>query len=105
MRPPTKPRLQRTSYRSEESKFWCIRPTVPTEHIVIFFIFPILNERLAGRKFYHARDLSKAVKLELISILKEQLKRVFQNWPRRLEIAYRLGENTLKGCRSLKLIT
>ena len=50
-----------------------------------FWLFPILKNRLAGRKFDRAQDLAKAVKLELLSIPKEQYQRAFQSWLRRLE--------------------
>lgn len=58
-----------------------------------FWLFPILKDRLAGRKFERIQDLAKAVKSELQTIPEEEYHNAFRKWIRRLEICVqRRGE-------------
>ena len=51
-----------------------------------FWFFPILKDRLAGRKFERVQDLAKAVNSELRCIPQSQYCESFQKWLRRLEL-------------------
>ncbi|GFR59176.1 transposase [Elysia marginata] len=50
-----------------------------------FWLFPILKDRLAGRKFDRIQDLVKAVNLELRTILEEDYEGAFRKWQIRLK--------------------
>ncbi|GFR95056.1 transposase [Elysia marginata] len=50
-----------------------------------FWLFPILKERLAGRKFDRIQDLAKAVKSEPRTIPEEDYLGVFRKWQIRLK--------------------
>ncbi|GFS13584.1 transposase [Elysia marginata] len=50
-----------------------------------FWLFPILKDRLAGRKFDHIRDLAKAVNSELQTIPEEDYQGVFRKRQIRLK--------------------
>ena len=45
-----------------------------------FWLFPILKDRLAGRKFDRIQDLAKAVNSELRTIPEEDYQGVFRKW-------------------------
>ncbi|GFR81410.1 transposase [Elysia marginata] len=45
-----------------------------------FWLFPILKDRLAGRKFHRIQDLAKAVNSELRTIPEEDYQGAFQKW-------------------------
>ncbi|GFR84921.1 transposase [Elysia marginata] len=45
---------------------------------MLFWLFPILKDRLAGRKFDRIQDLAKAVNLELRTIPEDDYQGVFQ---------------------------
>ncbi|GFS14439.1 transposase [Elysia marginata] len=45
-----------------------------------FWLFPILKDRLAGRKFDRIQDLAKAVNLELRTIPEEDYQGAFRKW-------------------------
>ncbi|GFR73854.1 transposase [Elysia marginata] len=45
-----------------------------------FWLFQILKDRLAGRKFDRIQDLAKAVNSELRTIPEEDYQGVFQKW-------------------------
>ncbi|GFS27828.1 transposase [Elysia marginata] len=50
-----------------------------------FWLFPILKDRLAGRKFDRIQDLTKAVNSELRTIPEEDYQGVFRKWQIRLK--------------------
>ena len=50
-----------------------------------FWLFPILKDRLAGRKFDRIQDLAKAVNSELRTIPEEDYQGVFRKWQIRLK--------------------
>ncbi|GFR74271.1 transposase [Elysia marginata] len=50
-----------------------------------FWLFLILKDRLAGRKFDRIQDLAKAVNSELRTIPEEGYQSVFQKWQTRLK--------------------
>ncbi|GFR93669.1 transposase [Elysia marginata] len=50
-----------------------------------FWLFPILKNRLAGRKFDRIQDLTKAVNSELRTIPEEDYQGVFRKWQIRLK--------------------
>ncbi|GFR68026.1 transposase [Elysia marginata] len=50
-----------------------------------FWLFPILKDRLAGRKFDRVQDLAKAVNSELRTIPEEDYQGVFRKWHIRLK--------------------
>lgn len=50
-----------------------------------FWLFPRLQEILAGRKYIRIQDLSKAVNSQLRVIPKEEYSEAFQQWLRRLQ--------------------
>ncbi|GFR80214.1 transposase [Elysia marginata] len=50
-----------------------------------FWLFPILKDRLAGRKFDRIQDLLKAVNSELRTIPEENYRGVFRKWQIRLK--------------------
>ncbi|GFS04292.1 transposase [Elysia marginata] len=50
-----------------------------------FWLFPILKDRLAGRKFDRIQDLAKAVNSELRTIPEEEYQGVFRKWQIRLK--------------------
>ncbi|GFS23178.1 transposase [Elysia marginata] len=50
-----------------------------------FCLFPILKDRLAGRKFSRIQDLAKAVNSELRTIPEEDYQGVFRKWQIRLK--------------------
>ncbi|GFR62645.1 transposase [Elysia marginata] len=50
-----------------------------------FWLFPILKDRLAGRKFDRIQDLAKAVNSELRTIPEEDYQRKFRKWQIRLK--------------------
>ncbi|GFR81266.1 transposase [Elysia marginata] len=50
-----------------------------------FWLFQILKDRLAGRKFARIQDLAKAVNSELRTILEEDYQGVFRKWHIRLK--------------------
>ncbi|GFR59425.1 transposase [Elysia marginata] len=50
-----------------------------------FWLFPILKDRLAGRKFDCTQGLTKAVNLELPTIPEEDYQGVFWKWQIRLK--------------------
>ncbi|GFR71484.1 transposase [Elysia marginata] len=50
-----------------------------------FWMFPILKDRLAGRKFDRIQDLAKAVNSELQTITEEDYQGVFRKWHIRLK--------------------
>ena len=62
-----------------------------------FWLFPILKERLAGRKFTRVQDLSKAVFSELRSIPKEDYCAAFEQWMRRLQTCIQKGGEYFEG--------
>ncbi|GFS02279.1 transposase [Elysia marginata] len=45
-----------------------------------FWLFPILKDRLAGRKFHRIQDLAKAVNSELRTIPEEDYEGAFRKW-------------------------
>ena len=51
-----------------------------------FLLFPKLKELLAGNKYTHAQDLSKAVNSELRGIPKEEYRTALDKWRRRLQM-------------------
>ncbi|GFR94477.1 transposase [Elysia marginata] len=50
-----------------------------------FWLFPILKDRLVGRKFDLIQDLAKAVNSELRTIPEEDYQGVFRKWQIRLK--------------------
>ncbi|GFS21440.1 transposase [Elysia marginata] len=50
-----------------------------------FWLFPILKDRLTGRKFDHIQDLAKAVNSELQTMTEEDYQGVFLKWQIRLK--------------------
>ncbi|GFS26372.1 transposase [Elysia marginata] len=50
-----------------------------------FWLFPILKDRLARRKFDRIQDLTKAVNSELRTIPEEDYQGVFRKWQIRLK--------------------
>ena len=50
-----------------------------------FWLFPILQEKLAGHKFDRIQDLAKAVKSQLQGMPREQYQMALEMWWRRLE--------------------
>ena len=54
-----------------------------------FWLFSILKEKLAGRKFDRIQDLAKAVKSELSGLPQIDYQRALENWRKRLEICIR----------------
>ena len=62
-----------------------------------FWLFPILKERLAGRKFDRIQDLSKAMKSELEGTPREEYQWALHMWRRRLETCIRAKGEYLEG--------
>ncbi|GFR87999.1 transposase [Elysia marginata] len=50
-----------------------------------FWLFPILKDRLAGRKFGRVQDLAKTVNSDLRTIPEEDYQGVFRKWQIRLK--------------------
>ncbi|GFR75441.1 transposase [Elysia marginata] len=50
-----------------------------------FWLFPILKDKLAGRKFDRIQDLAKAVNSELRTISEEDYQGMFRKWQIRLK--------------------
>ena len=50
-----------------------------------FWLFPLLKDRLAEKKFHRIQDLAKAVKSVLNAIPKEDYRKAFSDWLRRLQ--------------------
>ena len=50
-----------------------------------FWLFPLLKDRLAKKKFHRIQDLAKAVKSVLNAIPKEDYRKAFSDWLRRLQ--------------------
>ena len=70
MQPPHKAKLTTTYLNKRGFSVLEHPPYSPDLAPCDFWLFPILKNRLAGRKFDRAQDLAKAVKLELLSIPK-----------------------------------
>ena len=62
-----------------------------------FWLFPVLKEKLAGRKFDRVQDLAKAVRSELSGLPKTDYQRALENWRRRLELCIRANGEYFKG--------
>ena len=62
-----------------------------------FWLFPILKDRLAGRKFERIQDLAKAVKSELRTIPEEEYHNAFRKWLKRLELCVQSGGEYFEG--------
>nr|KAG5697247.1 hypothetical protein BaRGS_031243 [Batillaria attramentaria]KAG5697713.1 hypothetical protein BaRGS_000598 [Batillaria attramentaria] len=62
---PLKAKITTTFLEEREIKVLAHPPYSPDLAPCDFWLFPILKERLAGRKFDRIQDLSKAVKSEL----------------------------------------
>ena len=62
-----------------------------------FWLFPVLKEKLAGRKFDRVQDLAKAVRSELSGLPKTDYQRALENWRRRLELCIRANGEYFEG--------
>ncbi|GFR92015.1 transposase [Elysia marginata] len=71
----------------------------PDLAICDFWLFPILKDRLAGRKFDRVQDLAKAVNSELRTIPEEDCQGVFRKWQIRLKGCIESHEECFEGLK------
>ena len=69
-----------------------------------FWLFPVLKEKLAGRKFDRVQDLAKAVRSELSGLPKPTTRGRLRIGVGGLNFASEPTENTSRGCKSFKLL-
>ena len=94
---PYKSKVTTTFLEEREIKVLAHPPYSPDLAPCDFWLFPILKERLAGRKFDRIQDLSKAVKSELEGIPREEYQMALHMWRTRLEMCIRAKGEYFEG--------
>ena len=82
---PHKAKVTTTFLEEREIRVLAHSPYSPDLAPCDFWLFPILQEKLAGHKFDRIQDLAKAVKSQLQGIPREQYQMALEMWRRRLE--------------------